>query len=46
MPDNGLKLDYLELITIKQCLEFTQKNSELNLKELIKKIDEAIAKWI
>ena len=47
MPDNKLKLDYLELVTIKQCLEFTQKSDcELNLKELIKKIDEAIAKWI
>lgn len=47
MPNNKLKLDYLELVTIKQCLEFTQKNSEeLNLEELIKKINEAIKEWI
>lgn len=47
MPDDKLKLDYLELVTIKQSLEFTQKsNNELNLKELITKIDEAIKQWI
>ena len=47
MSENKLKLDYLELVTIKQSLEFTQKNSkELNLEELIKKIDEAIKEWI
>lgn len=46
MTGNNLNLDYLELVTIKQYLMFTQNNnSELNLEKLIKKIDEAIKEW-
>lgn len=38
-----MEFDYLDLITIKACLEFTQSRSDvLDLSCLIKKIDNAL----
>lgn len=37
-----MSFDYYELLTIKASLDFTQKNSELDLSYLIKKVNKLI----
>lgn len=42
-----MKFDYLELLTVKAALEFTQNNSDgLDLSDVIRKVDELLKEEI